>query len=49
VSDVTRQASYEASDVTGAPARAGPWWRSRWFQIVLSSVVVVLIFGFFFP
>jgi len=46
---VTRQASNEASDVAGAPARAGPWWRSRWFQIVLSTVVVVLIFGFFFP
>jgi len=25
------------------------WWRSRWFQALVSTAVVVLIFGFVFP
>ena len=30
-------------------AKPTPWWRSRWFQGLVSLVVVVLIFGFVFP
>ena len=30
-------------------AKPTHWWRSRWFQGLVSLVVVVLIFGFVFP
>ena len=46
MSDATEEATDRASDPA---ARTEQWWRTRWFQVTLSTVVVLLIFGFFFP
>ena len=42
----------DAGDADGAPHEprlSRPWWQGRLFQVTLSLLVVVLIFGFLFP
>jgi uncharacterized protein (TIRG00374 family) len=34
---------------TAQPHSPNRWWQARWFQVGLSVLVVVLIFGFLFP